>query len=528
MNRHIALFLTVLVVTAGVGPATVAATASTTATPTPTPDSALSTGVADQAFAQTTELDTSEPIGCVNGVCHDDELGFDQPTNLSETELNALVDRTMARVEKLRGQKFSEEVPVEVRSREEFRDGGLQGNTNADDTFNQWNDQVWKALFVIGEPNGSAEAIDQTIGESVAGFYQPAENRIVIITATPNSPTVNEKTLLHELNHAMQDQRHDLTQSQYRGETQDSDLAVDGAIEGESVYLEYLYEDRCQSGEWTCFDESEPTGRSGNSGDAPTSNIGVLVLLLQPYSDGPAYIHELRSEEGWDGVDDRIASPPSTTAEIIHREPVESTRLNVSDEAKAGWQRYPNQGIDGAEVTGEASIYVMLWYQASQYGAETIDPNSLRDTTHEYDRFNYVSEPSEGWAADKLYPYQRDGDDGYVWTIEWETPEDATEFQQAYGSILDAHGATETDSGAYVVSDGDFSGAYGVNVTDTQVTIVHAPTEAGLFELRPSLEPTAIPEDEPGISVDGIPGFGVVAAVAALLALAAMGRRASA
>jgi PGF-CTERM protein len=483
--------------------------------------------MSDQAVAQTTdqtnELDTTEPIGCVNGVCHDDELGFDQPTNLSEAELDALVDRTMARVEKLRGQKFTEEVPVDVRSREEFRDSGLQGNTSANETFNRWNDQVWEALFVIGETNSSAETIDQTVGESVAGFYQPTEDQIVIITATPNSPTVNEKTLLHELNHALQDQRHDLTQPQYRGETQDSDLAVDGAIEGESVYLEYLYEDRCQSGEWTCFDE--PETNAGGNASAPTSNIGVLVLLLQPYSDGPTYIHELRAEEGWEGVNESIASPPSTTAEIIHREPVESSTLNVSDEATDGWQRYPDQGIGGAEVAGEASIYVMLWYQAAQYGADTIDPNSLRDTTNEYDRFNYVSEPSEGWVADKLYPYKRGSDDGYVWTTEWETAEDATEFQQAYGAILNAHGATETDSGAYVISEGNFSGAYGVDVTDKQVTIVHAPTEAGLFELRPSLEPASVAQDEPGITVNDIPGFGAVAAVVGLLTLAAAGRR---
>ena len=522
MTRSIAIVLTLLIVTAGVGPVATAATAHTppTASTAPAADSTASTSTV--GAAQTTDTADAE-IGCFDGVCHDDELGFEEPTNLTDAELDALTDRTMARVEELRGENFDSQVPVEIQGRAAFREDNIVSNAPNDESFNRWNDQVWKALFVVGDDRTSADAIDATVGSAVNGFYVPSEDRIVIVSPTPDSPTVSELTLLHELTHALQDQRHDLAATQFRGQTQDADLAVDGVVEGEAVYLEYLYEDRCRSGQWECFDDPQRSGGSGDDGGAP-SNPGVLFLLLQPYSDGPVYVHETIEADGWEGVDHLLADPPTTTTEIIHRQPVEPTPLDTGDEATAGWEPYPDQGRNGAEVAGEASIYIMLWYQAREYDADTIDPASIREADSEYDRYNYAADPSAGWVADEIVPYQRGDDDGYVWTTEWETERDATEFQRAYGAILEAHDATETENGTYVVSNGSFSGAYAVDTDGTTVTLVHAPTDAGLFELDPSLDPDTVDSDS-SIFTEDVPGFGIAATAAALLALLITGRR---
>ncbi|MEA1931512.1 MAG: Hvo_1808 family surface protein [Euryarchaeota archaeon] len=529
MTRLAVFLTTLLLLSAGVAPAVVTAgptpsgsidSGSLSSAQSPSP---ISTGSSTTSTPQVaSESGPDSQLGCVDGVCHDDELGFDEPTNLTDEELDRLVDRSMARVEELRGEQFDSTVDVEVRSRESFRADSVLTNSTRTDSFQQWNDQVWEALFVVGEDQRSAEAIDSTVGAAVNGFYMPSEDQIVIVSSTPDEPTVSERTLVHELVHAWQDQQYDLTSSQYRGATQDADLAVDGVVEGEAGYLEARYEERCAAGQWECLDEP---ATAGSSSDSP-SNQGILLTLLQPYSDGPAYIHEVRSTEGWDGVGERVASPPETTRTIIHGEPPEAASLDVADESTDGWQRYPDEGVGGAETVGEASIYVMFWYQAAEYGADTVDTDSLRQATGAYDQYNYSAAPSDGWVGDKLYPYERGEDDGYVWTTQWESTQDVSEFVEAYGGILDAHDATETDSGAYVVSDGSFSGAYAVDVTDTRVTIVHAPTEEGLFELRPALEPTAINDSAgPAVLEDDIPGFGVAAAVAALVAFVAVGRR---
>ncbi|MFO7833042.1 MAG: Hvo_1808 family surface protein [Halohasta sp.] len=528
MSRSVVIVVALLLVTAGLGPvaASGAAAASTAAAADHTPTAGHAATAVDVPAAPQLSETADDRIGCVDGVCHDDDLGFEATTNLSESELDALVDRTMARVEELRGEEFTEDVTVEVQSRESFREEGMVRTEPANGTYDRWNDVVWKALFVVGDDREAADAIDSTVGGAVNGFYDPNEDRIVIITPDANAPSVSELTLLHELAHAMQDQRHDLGAGTFGRETQDADLAANGVVEGEAVYLETRYEQRCAADEWACFDDPRTGGGDGEA----DSNSGLLFVLLQPYADGPGYIDETVDDEGWDGVDDLLEDPPRTTSEIIHREPTESTRLDVPDESTAEWERYPQQGVGGAEVAGEASIYVMFWYQASVYGAETIDPESIRDTSGEFDRYNYASEPSEGWVGDELVPYRRGDDDGYVWTTEWETPADAAEFQRAYGAILEAHDATETESGAYEVSNGSFSGAYAVETDRTRVRIVHAPTEAGLFELDPTIEPTAV-DGRPGAAGDVIddivPGFGVAAAVIALLGLAAMGRRLS-
>ena len=528
MSRPVAIVLVLLLVGASLGPAATSAGSAAEPTASVAGHTAVaghgSPASAVPATPQLSETD-ADRIGCVDGVCHDDDMGFESTTNLSDAELDALVDRTMARVEELRGEEFTDDVTVEVQSRQSFREDGMMANTPANGTFNRWNDVVWEALFVVGNDREAADAIDATVGGAVNGFYDPNEDRIVIISSSASAPSVSELTLLHELTHAMQDQRHDLGAGTFGRETQDADLAADGVVEGEAVYIETRYEGRCEAGEWDCFEDP----RTGGNGGEPDSNPGLLFLLLQPYADGPAYIHETVDTEGWDGVDEQLREPPRTTSEIIHREPVEPPAVDVADESTAGWERYPQQGVGGAEVAGEASIYVMFWYQARAYGAETIDPGSIRDTSGEFDRYNYVSEPSEGWAGDELVPYRRGDDDGYVWTTEWETPADAAEFRRAYDAILDAHNATETEAGVYAVSNGPFSGTYAVETDRTQVRIVHAPTEAGLFEIDPTIEPTAVDDRGPvdGVTDDIVPGFGVAAAVAALLGAAAMGRRLS-
>ncbi|TQQ80891.1 hypothetical protein EGH24_06955 [Halonotius terrestris] len=454
---------------------------------------------------QADDLLVDDTLGCVDGVCHDDRLNFSQADGLTDRELELLIDRSMARVEVIRGERFESDVPVRVTDTETFSREQLSAN-ESNLMFNRWNDQVWEALFIVGENSSSETEITQTLTGSVNGLYSPRNDEIIIVTENPDAPRISEKTLIHELMHALQDQRHNLGSPQFVGDTQDEDLAVTGLYEGVTGYVEARYEERCTDGRWRCFDVRPPGGSGG-----PT-NRGILTTVLQPYSNGPAYVHEIVTEEGWDGIDEQMNEPPETTTEIIHREPVEPQPIDLADTATGDWQRYPGQGRDGAEVAGEASIFVMFWYQAATNGADTVDPEVLYETgDNPYNRRNYIAEPSAGWVSDELYPYRRGDDDGYVWALEWETAEDAIEFQNAYGEILAAYDANETAPGIYVVDDGGFSGAYAVDVDGTRVTIVHAPTTEGLFELRPDLDPDA--------TTDSLPGFGIGTALTALVAL---------
>ncbi|MFC5134505.1 MULTISPECIES: Hvo_1808 family surface protein [Haloferacaceae] len=466
--------------------------------------------VAETAADCETEAD-NELVGCWNGTYHAEELDFDQADGLTESQLETLTHRSMARVEYVRERPFETDVPVETVTREEFRANGTGGENGGNGTaseteFDRWNDQVWEALFVVGADESSAEAIDTVFGGSVSGFYSPADDRIVLVVPEGEEVRVSESTLVHELTHAMQDQYHDLADSQYVGATQDSDLAVDGIVEGEAVYIEERYTDRCDTN-WSCLPEP---GSSAGGGGSP--NIGILQTILQPYSDGPFYVEELIDDEGWSAVNETMNDPPNTTAEVIHREPDYETReIDYEDTAEGGWETYPGQGVNGAETAGEASMFVMFWYQSAGvqprfdtgYEYAVLEPDRTPEENYNVhfrtdDRlqtrgaYNYAHPATAGWAGDELYPYRNDAGgterDGYVWVAEWRTPTDARQFQATYRAMLEAHGAEHRDDGVREIESGDFRGAYGVERDGTTVTIVHAPEPAGVLELRPGID----------------------------------------
>ena len=481
--------------TAAVDTAAVDADTADTADTTDTADTADTADNGTHPVAETpadceTEAD-NELVGCWNGVHHADdpaELGIDQDDGgtLSDEELTALTHLKMARVERIRDRPFQEEVPVEVVSRESFSDEQTGGESDVE--FTRWNDQVWKALFVIGENESSTPVINDVFAGSVGGFYSPAEDRIVVVVEDETAVRVSPTTLLHELGHAMQDQYGNLSDPRYTGATQDADLAIDGVVEGEVTYMEEVYAERCGD-EWTC--PSEPSG-DGAANDGSDPNLGVLLVVLQPYSDGAPYIDELIDDEGWGAVDELFDDPPKTTRETIHREPFDPAQIAFNDTATGGWETYEDPGVDGAETVGEASLFVSMWYQSTNSDADVIDRNALFDTDHPYRTYNYSHPVTDGWANDALYPYRNDaGDeprDGYVWVIEWETADDAKTFHDAYLRVLDANGAEQRSDGIYHVTDGEFRGAYGVERNGTTLTIVHALSPAEVFEIRPGIE----------------------------------------
>jgi PGF-CTERM protein len=465
-------------------------------------------GTATTANESVTDGDS---LGCVDGICHDDTLNITQTDGLTDGERSRLVDRSMARVEVLRQAEFNRTVPVRVMTPTNFSRNRLATN-DTKSRFNRWNDQIWKALFVVGENDSSEQAISDTFSGSVSGFYSPSRDEIVVVTRNTDHPRLSEGTLIHELTHALQDQRFNLSAPRFRAETQDEDLGVTGLFEGVAAYTVDRYNERCTDDRWGCVDTAS------TSGDGGQTNRAILMTLLQPYSDGPAYVHDIVEREGWDGIDARMRNPPTTSTEIIHQEPMATPEITRTGEATAGWSRYPEQGRNGADVAGEASIFVMFWHQAVTEGADTIDPGVLYETNGRYDQRNYAAPPSAGWAGDAIVPYRRGDENGYVWTLAWETPDDVTEFTRAYRAILDAHNATQTSPGVYVVEDGGFSGAYAVDTSDTRVRIVHAPTTDGLDELAPTLDPDSLPRER-------IPGFGVGVAVVALVSATLIARR---
>ncbi|WP_255169121.1 Hvo_1808 family surface protein [Natrononativus amylolyticus] len=504
--------------------------------PSPATTAPTDTTPLEPAVAQTTERDdpeTNETVGYVEGYWYDDELDVDdgESAALSPSELEAVVYRSMARVEVIRELTFEEAVEVDVISREAF-------DEEVDELFGGEDDRLVRnvhaeALFMVDRETDALEEYEALYSGAVAGYYDPVTDEVVLVSDSPEEPEVDEVILGHELLHALQDQRFDL--QRYEKGTQDQAHAKDGLIEGDAVLVERAYEERC-GGEWSCVLPSAATT------GPPSYNVGLFLTLFHPYSDGPVYVDHLRDEGGWDAVDDAYDEPPASSAEVIRpgddREPA---AIDHDDRSSDRWDPVD----DGRERVGEAGMASMFMHQALESDEATLAAGDVYDdglSTYDYDH-----ELTDGWAGDELVVYATEEnaieESGYVWETEWLDEDHAEQFLAGYLELLEAHGAESVDDRAdtYAI-DGAFPGAYALEADGESVTIVRAPTVDELSEIRSDAgtagedsidvdddadDGVGSDDDGAGGAADRLPGFGPGVAVAAVLGLALLATRRS-
>ncbi|QIB76143.1 hypothetical protein GL213_02005 [Halogeometricum borinquense] len=412
----------------------------------------------------------TDRIGWEEGYWYNESIAVNQSDGLNETELDAFVARTMARVEHVRQLEFREPVPVEVISREEYRNEANVFRAEPD----SWQEQVYEASFLIGEDESVADVLNGLYGGAVAGYYTPGDDQIVIVSNS-EQPKINRVTLAHELVHALQDQQFGFNPPQ---ETHDARIADNGLYEGDAKYTESLYEERCAN-DWDCV----PIPPAGVGGGA-SFDFGVYLTIYAPYSEGPEFVAALHERGGWEAVNDAYDNVPTTAEQIWHPEtyPDEGpTNVDVLDRSSTEWSRFDREAV--TTRLGEAYLYVMLW------DTRAIDRQSLRQATGQYSRYNYTSGASAGWGGDTLVPYRSEsGEFGYVWAIEWDTEADAEQFDERYRkSLLQLRmNAERIDSETYVIRDGPFADAFRIQQNGTRVTIVNAPSVEALDRVHAS------------------------------------------
>ncbi|RQG92990.1 hypothetical protein EA462_01900 [Natrarchaeobius halalkaliphilus] len=490
--------------------------------------------------------DTTETVGYVEGYWHDDDLPVDERDDaaLSPDELEAVVYRSMARVEEIRGLTFENEVSVEIVSREEYRNESDDLFRNVSEGERLQQNVNFEALFVVDRATDAEDEFDSLYGGAVDGYYDPGNEEIVVVSDTPDAPETDEIILGHELLHALQDQQFDL--SSFDRDTIDRSAATNGLVEGDAVWVETEYERRCGE-EWTCV---RPESATSSAADL---NWGLYLIVYQPYNDGPDYVEYLREQDGgWAAVDAAYDDPPTSSAEVIRPgDDGERIDVGVPDRSSDDWTPHEVDGEVATETVGEVGM-------VSMFAAGAFDAD--RPTVLEYDAvvtadlgYEYDQPYTDGWAGDQLVTYVRtdDGPDersddggeqqaddadgsadaveetGYVWRTEWRTDEDAREFLDGYLSLLEGYDAEPVDDRANTVEiESDYPGAYAVDHDGQSVTIVRAPSAAAIDEIHADIDPddtdsfeleddeadatgTGDPtEDEAGDEVDAIGGTG--------------------
>jgi hypothetical protein len=397
--------------------------------------------------------------GWEDGYWWNDSVAVDANDGLTKAEIDVVAARMMARIERIRGHEFTDDVQIRVISRDEYRSGGSDARVGP-----PGEEQLWEAAFVVGEDAGVPESFDALYGSAVQGYY--TDDRIVII-GDGDDLRISRATLVHELEHALQDQQLTLG---VNGSTRDATLAGRSVVEGDANYVEYLYERRCANETFDCVDVPAP---DDGGGAPPEYNRGLFVSTFVPYAEGSAFVATLHDRGGWAAVDAAFERQPASTEQVIHPDayPDERPRrVTVDDRSNVEWTP-----VGRSQVVGEATAYATFWYNG-QIPSDHYQSNDDDDVS----RFTYDHPITAGWGGDRLVAYENDGAYGYVWKTTWDTEGDAREFASAYRDLLESRDATTRGDGVYVVPDGPFADAFRVVRSSDTVLVVNAPTVGAL------------------------------------------------
>jgi len=155
-------------------------------------------------------------------------------------------------------------------------------------------------------------------GSQVLGFYEPAENRMVVVQGGSAPAGAGPLVWAHELAHAAQEARFGLpSRILSLGSNADAQRAASAVAEGDATLVMFVI-----AGPGGARNLPEPAQfRSAQEQAlAAFGEIPRLFLeeLLFPYAAGYEFIHDAFQRNGWPGVDRILAAPPASTAEILH------------------------------------------------------------------------------------------------------------------------------------------------------------------------------------------------------------------
>jgi len=443
----------------------------------------------DASVDHTERADPGEDrLGWENDYWHDDPVAVNASDGLNGSERKAVVARAMARVEVVRNLEFERTVNVTVLGRSNYSAGS---NDTDGEAFRRFDNAKFEALFLIGNEEDSIETQEETRNRTIAGVYSPSRESIVVVSDSGSPKLDGERTLAHELVHALQDQQFNLSRSSPR--TRDAYNARNGLVEGDARAVEQEYMDQCGD-TWACLPGASEESNGGDGG-GPPANLGVYIMSYFPYSDGPGFVASLRENDDWSRVNDAFADPPGSSVEVIYPEKYESfepAEVSMRGPTSDGWERVrPEQRPDYA-VLGQSALAAMFAYTLyDDYNqSAVVQPREFLNTeggsVNRSDPFNYSLAPTRGWQGDRMHVYERNGETAYVWRLAWESPTDAERFADHYRDLLTHWGGQRVTEGTWVIAeDSPFSDAVSLAVEGDTVTIVNAPDRGALGDVSP-------------------------------------------
>jgi hypothetical protein len=264
-----------------------------------------------------------------------------------------------------------------------------------------------------------------------AGLYNPQTKEILTLGAGEGLTAYAEIVMAHEYTHALQDQHWGFDRLQPDDLDAEASLAMQALTEGDAEVVRTLYminhmsRQRIQEAILSEADQAETPAYIPSY---------VLEVMAFPYLQGGEFVAALYQRGGFDAVNAAYDDPPLSTEQILHPEkyygperddPVAVELPDFTSALGDGWSEIDN------DVIGELELRIML----RNNGAPTPELAAA------------------GWGGGRYAFYMHDGSGLIVNRIAWDTPEDLTQFEDAFRATLsgmqEEGGIFTDDAGRY-------------------------------------------------------------------------------
>jgi len=340
-----------------------------------------------------------------------------------------------ARVQKIRGLKFTTEVPVTYLSVEEtetrFRTEFAKQITQQEiDNAVEENKMI--GLYPPDLKIERKDLADMTL--ELAGFYDSHRKDIVIIDRPltvelperyRNAVTEVRKlntmgTLGHELTHALQDQHFNIeaAQDKYKGNS-DEELAYKAIVEGDATLSGFsVVTGRVDDETIDYFDTHLQDIVPIFMGRTEGKPRAMTYPFIFQYTEGARFVAEAYHRKGWDSVNALFKGPPLSTQQIMHPElyfdhptPAKTVKLTGYEKVLHDWKKVDE------DTAGELMLKIL------------IERTMGEDTP-------YV-EAARKWAGDRIIALQKGKELTVLWMLAFRDTGSADNFNQLYSGILE-------------------------------------------------------------------------------------------
>ena len=324
------------------------------------------------------------------------------PTSDPES-IEAVLEDLIAFVERERGLRFTQRPRVRVVADDDFEQALAEEVAASEDLIRQ-DETLYRALGLIDADADLFETYKRLFAGAVLGFYDP-ETDVLLVRGEGAGPFVRQ-IVVHELTHALEDQRFDLDRQELDRAPDESAFGFAALIEGSAKRVENAYLDSLSSSERA---EAENEALQFGLGLDPTDVPIPLVALTQaPYVYGERLVDELVAG-GQGELDAAFDAPPLTSEQVL-------------DPARYEQREPP------AEVPAPSADATVV--DRGALGALMIDTVLTGGTGSVLG--NGVGDAATGWDGDAFVSW-RDAEDRSCarFRVVGDTPTDTTELRQA-------------------------------------------------------------------------------------------------